>query len=104
MTDDREIKAGADFTDITVNLDREIFALCNETYKATKRPPADPELQALVDRANKQIAEFDRLAALYTGGRRKSILNAGSEIGSLKEFTATLEQALQKRQKGTADK
>lgn len=104
MTDDREIKAGADFTDLSVNLDRDIFALCNETYKATKRPLAEPALKELIGRANRQIAEFDRLVDLYTGGRKKSILTAGSEIASLKEFTATLEQQLQKRQKAGGDK
>jgi hypothetical protein len=104
MTDDREIKAGADFTEVTVNLGRAIFALCNETYKATKRPPAEPALRALIERAKEQIAEFDRLAALYTGGRRKSILSAGSQLGALRKYTAALEDELRKRQKSGPDK
>ena len=104
MTDDREIKAGADFTDVTVNLGRAIFALCNETYKATKRPPAAPALKELIERAKQQLAEFDRLAALYTGGRRKSILSAGSQLGALKKYTAMLEEELRKRQETGADK
>ncbi len=94
--DSTPLKEGADFTELTADLETRIDDLCSRTYKATKRPLPEKETRELIDLANAQINEFDGLAKAYSGGRRDAIVSAGAQLVMLKQFVESLRSQLPK--------
>ncbi len=99
MSSDPELLEGAAFTELTGKVYKNIFRLCNETYKATKKPPPEPDLRDLIARAEAQIAEHGALVEQYTGGRKDAMVSAGSQLKSLKKFTQALKKTLPRSDK-----
>jgi hypothetical protein len=97
MSKPANLKEGVEFAELTSSLSSNITDLCEETYAATKRPRSASETRDLVKRAKAQITEFEDLLQSYSGGRRESIVTAGDQIDTLKEFTEALEAQLEKR-------
>jgi predicted hydrocarbon binding protein len=90
MANKKNPKSGEDFTELSVRISQTTFQLCNETYAATKNPPAPANLRDLIERAEAHISEYRTLLEEYTGGRREAMQEAGRQIVRLVEFTATL--------------
>jgi len=88
---------GEEFTDLANGVQKQTMSLCAETYKATKKPPGLRELEALVDRAEKFLAEVNRLCSLYGGGRREALRSAALDTEELAEFTTQLRALIEER-------
>ena len=94
MANNQQLKEGADFTEMTAGLSKSIKQLRDATFRATKEDLPVDDAKALLRRAQEQIAEFETLLGRYDGGRRDSIVTAGSQINALKRNTAALQEKL----------
>ena len=94
MANNNELKEGTDFTELTAGLSKNIKQLRDATFRATKEPLPTAEARELLKRAQAQITEFESLLSKYEGGRRDSLVNAGSQINALKRNTAALAEQL----------
>lgn len=84
------------FSDLTVELSKNIRTLCNETYKSTKKPPPENELKNLINRAENQLEEYDSLLEKYSGGQREALKPYRSHIKALHGFTEELKVIIKK--------
>jgi len=89
-------KSGEDFTELSIKLLDDTYALCEETYASTQEPPPAPKLRDLIRRADAHVSEYSELLNEYTGGRLEAIKQAGPHIGRLIEFTTSLKAMVKK--------
>jgi hypothetical protein len=90
-------KSGEDFTELSVKLLNDTFAVCEETFAAIDDVPPPAQLQALIKRAEAHVAYYNELLEEYTGGRQDSIRGAAPHIGQLVKFTDTLKTLAKKK-------
>jgi hypothetical protein len=67
------LKSGEDFTTLSIRLLDDTYALCEETYAATKNPPPAPKLKELIRRAETHVGEYNALVEQCTGVARKQL-------------------------------
>jgi len=90
MTSKKNPKSGEDFTELSIRLLEDTYALCEETYAGTQEPPPAAKLRNLIRRADAHVAAYEALLEQYTGGRLEAIKQAGPHVGRLIEFTTSL--------------
>jgi hypothetical protein len=90
VTGKKNLKSGEDFTELSIRLLDDTYALCEETWAATTKPPPALKLTELIRRAEKHVGQFKALLEQYTGGRKEAIRQAGPHVDRLIEFVATL--------------
>ena len=90
------LKEGSEFAELTANLETNINRTLDETWGATQDPLPPAKARDLLRRAEAQIAEYEELLKAYSGGRRESIVAAGTQMDLLKEYAAELRVLVEK--------